>query len=121
MMKNEAYFDEATAGLRADQHLPERVLVLSDDDIVATTQSVCNRAADIARATKVDMELDLPHYELHAMMLAAHRLDITLNQYVERAVSAAIGEEKAKRLYAEENPEGDWNTLSYDEQTGWYR
>ncbi len=94
-MKNEYYLDAAVARLRADGHLPERVLELVDDDIVATTQSVYNVTQEIGGANKSTMDLDLDDATLLAACLSAHRQDITLNEWVERALELAIAEARS--------------------------
>lgn len=95
-MKNKHYLEDAVAQLRVDGHLPERVLVLSDDDIVATTQSVYNVTQEIAEAKKVNMDLDLDDELLLAACLSAHRQNITFNEWMEQALELAIAESRSK-------------------------
>lgn len=119
-MKNQRYIEQAIAELRANKHLPERTLALSDDDIMGVTLSVYNVTQEIAAKEKVTVPLELDDDVLLDMARYCAKTDITISEFVEAALRVAISEAKARYLYEVENPEGDWARLSDEARNEFY-
>ncbi len=91
-MKNDRYLPAAIALLREKKHAPDRVLALSDDDLSGLTLSLFNICQEIATEKQVDVEFEIDDETRLLVFEAAHKRDITLNEFVEQALEAVIVE-----------------------------
>lgn len=99
-MKNDRYLPDAIAFLREKKYAPDRVLALSDDDLSGLTLSLFNICQEIAAEKQVDVEFELDDETRLLVFEAAHKRDITLNEFVEQALEAVIADAEYEKELA---------------------
>lgn len=89
-MKNSRYLEEAVAGLRAENALPD----LDDRTIIALVERVYDRTQAVAFENSSDLTLNTIDDETLMMAFRrAHELDITFNEFMEKLLLDLINEQ----------------------------